>query len=196
MGGDGGVEERVDGGGCDVEGGAEGCAVGVEDVEGFGGGAGAREAGFAEVRAGSGEEGCEGWGGEVVVEDGFVADDDEFDEVPVVVVAAIGPGDDVGELGFGVGEAVVEVDAEDHFQAVGKGGVADVAEGGTVDGVEADGGEAFAGYGGDVGADGGGGEAGYGARVRGVGHGPLGGGGADCEVELVGLGRRKGGIIG
>lgn len=39
-------------------------------------------------------------------------------------------------------------------------GVADVAEGGAVDGVEADGGEAFAGYGGDVGADGGGGEAG------------------------------------
>ncbi len=88
------------------------------------------------------------------------------------------------------------MDAEDHFQAVSAGSVADVAERGTVDGVETDGSEAFAGYGGDVGADGGGGEAGYGARVRGVGHGPLGGCGADCEVELVGLGRRKGGIIG
>lgn len=63
-------------------------------------------------------------------------------------------------MGFGVGEAVVDGDADDQFQAVGAGGVADVAERGAVDRVEADGGEAFAGYGGDVGTDGGGGEAG------------------------------------
>ncbi len=45
VGGDGGVEERLDGGGGEVEGGAEGGAVEEEDVEGFGGGEGAGEAG-------------------------------------------------------------------------------------------------------------------------------------------------------
>ena len=52
-------------------------------------------------------------------------------------------------------------------------GLADVVEGGTVDGVESDGGEAFTGYGGDVGADGGGGETGEAATVGRVGYGPL-----------------------
>lgn len=75
-----------------------------EDVEGFGCGEGALEAGGAEGVAGFGDEGCESGGGEVVVEDGFVADDDEFDERPfvvfIVIVAAaaaitIGPGDEV-----------------------------------------------------------------------------------------------------
>ena len=60
-----------------------------------------------------------------------------------------------------------------------------MSEDGTVDGVEADGGEAFAGYGGGVGADGAGGEAGQAVGVRGVGYGPLGGGGADCEVGFL-----------
>lgn len=75
-------------------------------------------------------------------------------------------------------------------------GVADVAEGGTVDRVETDGGEAFAGYGGDIRIDGGGRQAGKGAGIRGVGYGPLRGDGADCKVEFLRLGRVKGGIKG
>lgn len=58
-------------------------------------------------------------------------------------------------------------------------------EDGTVDGVETDGGEAFAGYGGDVGADGAGGVTGEAVGVGRVGYGPLGGGGADFEVGLL-----------
>lgn len=59
-----------------VEGGAEGVAVLEEDVEGFGGGEGAGEACIAEGVTCGGDEGREGGGGDVVVEDGFVADDD------------------------------------------------------------------------------------------------------------------------
>ena len=74
--------------------------------------------------------------------------------------------------------------------------MADVPQGGTVDRVQSDGGEAFAGNGGDVRADDGGGEAGEGAGVGRVGYGPLGGVGANCEFGLLGLGRaEKGGII-
>lgn len=67
----------------------------VEDVEGFGGGDGAGEALCAEGVAGCGDEGGEGGGGDVFVEDGFVADDDHFDEVPAAVVGS-GPVDDFG----------------------------------------------------------------------------------------------------
>ena len=189
------MEEGVDGGGGEVEGWAEGAAVGGEDGEGFGGGEGAPVAGCAEGGARGGDEGGEGGGGGAVVEDGFVADDDQFDQVPVARVAA-GPVDHLRQLAFGVGGASVQVDADDHLQAVGAGGVADVAERGAVDRVEADGGEAFAGYGGDVGADGGGGEAGQGAGVGGVGHGPLGGAGADGEVGFLGRGRGESSIMG
>lgn len=58
-------------------------------------------------------------------------------------------------------------------------------EDGTVDGVDADGGEAFAGYGGDVKADGAGREAGEAVGVGRVGYGPLGGGGADWKVGVL-----------
>ena len=68
---------------------------------------------------------------------------------------------------------------------MGAGGGGDVVEGGTVDGVEADGREAFAGDGGDVGAHGGGREAGEVVGVGRVGYGPLGGVGADCKLGFV-----------
>lgn len=79
-GGHGGVEEGLDGGGGEVEGRAEGAAVLGEDGEGFGGRDGAGVAGCSEGGAGGVDEGCEGGGGGVGVEDGFVADDDEFDQ--------------------------------------------------------------------------------------------------------------------
>ncbi len=74
-GGDGGVEEGVDGCGGEVEGGAEGVRVEGEDGEGFGGCEGAGVGGAPEERAGGGEEGGEGKGGSVGGEDGVVADD-------------------------------------------------------------------------------------------------------------------------
>lgn len=177
------MEEGLDVGGREVEDGAEGAAVAVEDGEGFGGGEGAGVARGAEAGAGGGDEGGEGRGGGVGVEDGFVADDDEFDEGPVAGAGGgSGPGYNVRQLGGGVGGAVVEGDADDQFQPVRESEGADVAQGGTVDRVESDGGEALAGYGGHVGADGGGGQAGEGAGVGRVGYGPLGGGGTDGEV--------------
>ena len=84
-------------------------------------------------------------------------------------------------MGVGGVEAVVEGDADYEGQVVSVEGWFDVLEDGTVGRVEADGGEAFAGYGGGVGANGVGGEAGEAVGVGGVGYNPLGGGGADGE---------------
>ena len=187
-GGDGGVEEGVDVGGGEVEGWAEGGAVLEEDGEGLCGCEGAVVAGCAEGGAGGGEEGGEGGGGDLVVEDCFVAHDDQFYRVPSARAAVAGPIHDVRQLGVGVCGPVVERDADDHLQPVRLGGVPDVVQGGTVDRVEPDGGEAFPGYGGYVGSDGGRGEAGEGAGVGRVGDGPLRGEGADFETGAGSLG--------
>lgn len=81
-GGDGGVEKGVDVCGCEVEHGAEGFGVLDEDAKGFGGGDGAVVAGGFEGSLRVGDERGERGGGAVVVEDGFVADDDHFDRGP------------------------------------------------------------------------------------------------------------------
>lgn len=55
-----------------------------EEGEGFGHADGAGAAGGAEEGAGVGEEGGEVGGGEVRVEEGFVAEEEEVEEGPVV----------------------------------------------------------------------------------------------------------------
>lgn len=62
-----------------------------------------------------------------------------------------GPRDDFVDLGSGGRDAAVgDVDAEDEVEVVGLGGGGDVGEAAAVCAVEADGGEAFCGYGSDV----------------------------------------------
>lgn len=92
------VEEGVDVGGREGEDGAEGGGVLGEDAEGLGGRDGPRVAGCVEGGAGGGDEGREGRGGGLLVEDGFVADYDQFDQIPfaaafavAVAVAVAGP---------------------------------------------------------------------------------------------------------
>ena len=147
------VEERVDVGGEDVDDGAEDAALLLDDVHGFGGGDVAVEAGGIEGRLGGADKGREFRHAGVVVEDGFVADDDHFDGRPITR----GPVDDLGDLGLCGGDAGVgDVDAEDELDVVLLGGRANVLESVAVGRVDADGGESFAGDEGNVGEDGGG----------------------------------------
>lgn len=147
-GGGAGVEEGVDVGGGDVDDGAEGGGVLLEHGHGFGGGDGAGIARGGQGGFGLGDESGEAVRRAVVVEDGFVADDDHFDRA----VVALGPGCDGADLFGRDGEAGRgDEDAEHEFEVVGGGGGADGAEAGAVGAVQADGGEAFGGDGGDVG---------------------------------------------
>ena len=104
----------------DVEDGAEQARVLGEEGEGLGGRDGAGVGGGAEAEARGVDQGAEGGGGGVRVEEGFVADDEEGDEGPFCCwgvcggVCGGGPGDDVGDLGGCGGGAVVEGDAEDE----------------------------------------------------------------------------------
>ena len=154
LGGDIGVEKRMDVRGRDVERGTERGGVLLEDIDRFGGRDGPSVARGAEGGFGFVDEGREGGGGAVAVEDGLVADDDQFDGLPVRAAGG-GPGGDFVELGFGVGDAGFgDEDAEDEVQAVGGGGGADGGEARAVGAVEPDGAEAFGGDGGDVAGDG------------------------------------------
>ena len=102
--------------------------------------------------ASGGDEFCEEfWGGEFV-EDGFVADDNHFYDIPI----SVRPGDYFVDLGLGEHEdCVVDVDAENEFELVVCGCRADVFEDGAIGCVDADGCETLLGYGGNVGVDGG-----------------------------------------
>ena len=152
-----------------------------------------------EEGAGCAYEGREGGGGDVGGEDGVGAEEEEGYQVPFLTplfgvavrggggggwgywVRVVGPGDEFGYLGLGRVETVVEGDAHYEGQVVCPEGWLDVLEDRTVGRVEADGAEAFAGYGGGVGADRVGGKAGEAVGVGGVGYGPLGGVGTDWE---------------
>ena len=147
------VEERVDIGGHDVEGGAERGGVGGEDGDGLRGGEGGVAASGAEGIFRFGDEVREGGGGGVAVEEGLVADDDHFHDA----VVAREVGGDVVDLAGGGGDAGGgDEDAEDEFEVVGAGGGGDDGQAFAVGAVEADGAEAFSGDGADVGGDGGG----------------------------------------
>ena len=165
------VEEWVDVAADDVDDGAEGGEVVVEDVHGLGGGDGACVAGAAERGFDLRDEGGERGPAAEVVEDGLVADDDHLD----LRVVAREVGRDVGDLAFGGADAGAgDVDAQHEFEAVGGGGGADVGQAVAVGGVDADGGEAFGRDGGHVGGDVGLRFAGAGRGVGAVGHAPLG----------------------
>lgn len=134
------VEEGVDVGAEDVDDVAEGAALFFDDVHGLRGGDVAGEAGGLEGRFGRADEAGEIGHAAVVVEDGFVADDDHFDDRPV----ARGPIDDLGDLGLRGGDAAAgDVHAEDELEVVLFGGRADVLESVTVGRVDPDGGESF-----------------------------------------------------
>ncbi|KFY82341.1 hypothetical protein V500_10614 [Pseudogymnoascus sp. VKM F-4518 (FW-2643)] len=172
VGRDGGrVEEGVDVGADDVDGGAEHVLVLLEHVEGLGGGHGAGVAGASEDRLGGGDEGGELLGGADTVEDGLVTDDNEDDEVPA------GEGREGGDLRLGALNAgLLDVDTDDQVEAVGFAASGDVLEAvavGLVSRVETDGGEALGGDVLEVHEDGGGILALAGLVVGGVGDGPL-----------------------
>lgn len=112
VGGGAAVEEGVDVCGGDVDDGAEGGGVLLEDVHGFGGGDGAGVAGGGEGGFGLAEEGGQGVGGAEVVEDGFVANDDHF----YGAVVAVRPFDDGADLFGRDGDAGVgDEDTQDEF---------------------------------------------------------------------------------
>ncbi len=165
-----GVEEGMDVGGDDVDDGAEGRRVFLEDVHRFRGRDGAGEAGGDEGGLGGGDEGGQFAHADVVVEDGLVADDDHFDHGPV----ARGPGGDGADLGLRAGDARRgDVDAQHEFEVVFLGGAADVLEPAAVGAVQADRGEALGGDDGDVRVHGFGAFAGAFGGVGRVGHAPL-----------------------
>lgn len=96
-----GVEEGVDVGAEDIDDGAEDAALFLDDVHRLRGCDVAGEAGRLEGRFGRADKGREFRHAGVMVEDGFVADDDHFDRRPV----ARGPADDFGDLCLRGGDA-------------------------------------------------------------------------------------------
>jgi len=165
-----GVEEGVDVGAEDVDDAAEDATLFLEDVHGLGGGDRAGEAGGSEARFGRADEAREVRHAAVVVEDGFVADDDHLNQGPV----ARGPADDFGDLGLRACDASLgDEHAEDELDVVLLGGRADVLESAAVGRVDSDGGESLAGNGGNVRGDGRGVFALARRGVWGVGHAPL-----------------------
>lgn len=96
-----GVEEGVDVGAEDIDDGAENAALFLDDVHRLGGGDVASETGRLEGRFGRADKGREFRHAGVMVEDGFVANDDHFDRRPVTR----GPVDDFGDLCLRSGDA-------------------------------------------------------------------------------------------
>ena len=145
------VEERMDVGGNDVDDAAEGRGVFLQGAHGLGGGDWAGISGGPEGRFGLADEAGKLGHGDVMVEDGLVADDDHFDHGPVAV-GPVGDGRDLRlrdrDAGFG------DVDAQHEFEVVLLGGVPDVFEPVAVGRVDSDRGEAFAGDKGNVHGDG------------------------------------------
>ena len=94
-----GVEEGVDVGGDDVDGAAQRRAFLLPDVQRLRRRDGARVAGAGEGPLAASNQAREVANGEVVVEEGFVADDDHLDQVPLA------PGNDLRDLGLGARDA-------------------------------------------------------------------------------------------
>ena len=114
-----GVEKGMDVRGRDVECWAEGAGLLLEDIDGFGGGDGASISRGLERSFAFRDEGREGAGSAVAVEDSLVADHDHLDVLPV---STAGPGGDFIDLSFCFGNAGVGDEyAEDEFEAVGGG---------------------------------------------------------------------------
>lgn len=143
------------------------CGV-LPDVQGLRGRTLAGVAGGGEGGFGAGDEGREVRGGAVAVEDGFVADDDQVNDVPLRPVG------DGGDLFLGLGEtAGVDEYTGDHLQAGDFAGVTDVLESGAIGAVDADGFESSGFDGGHVDHDLGFAQAGPAGSVWGVDHTPL-----------------------
>jgi hypothetical protein len=110
------IKERVGISTHDVYCAAELGANGLEGNDGLGGGDGAGVSGAGQGAFDFQDVGGEGACGTVLVEDAFVADDDEGDEVE------LGPGLDGGQLGAGAVDAGFgDEDSEDEFETVGLG---------------------------------------------------------------------------
>ena len=104
------VEEGVDVGRNDVDGAAQRSAFFLPDVKRFGRGDRAGVAGVGECPLAAADEAREVADGKVLVEEGFVADDDHFDEVPLA------PGDNLRDLRLGAGDAGgFDEDAQDEL---------------------------------------------------------------------------------
>ena len=130
------VEIRVDVAADDVDDVADNCGVGLQDVEGLGGGAWAVVACVGELSLAAGDEAGEFAAGAVVIEDSLVTDDDELDQGPFT------PGKDGRNVGGGHASepGLVDEDTDDHLQAVGLAGSANVLESRAGRTVETDGG--------------------------------------------------------
>ena len=129
-----GVEEGVDVGSDNVDGGAQGGrSVLLPDVDGLGGGDVASVAGALEGGLGGGDERGQLGGGNVAAGDSLVTDDNQLDHAP------LGPGvDGVNLLLCTGGAGGLDVDSQDHLHAVLLAGVADVLKTAAVGGVDAD----------------------------------------------------------
>jgi hypothetical protein len=168
VGGDVGVEERMDVAADDVDDFTEDFGVFLPDVQGFGGGARTGVSGAGEGGSAGGDEGRQFGSGRVAREYALVSDDDQLDQFPLA------PGDNVGYLLSGARDAgVADEDAENHLDPAGGAGTTDVLQTGAVGAVNTHGGEAFAGDEGNVRCYGAGVLAGAVVFVGGVGNGPL-----------------------
>ena len=102
--------------GRDVECGTEGASLLLEDIDRFGGGDGSSIARRFERGFAFRDEGCEGGGGAIAVENCLVADHNHFDILPI---STSGPGGDFIDLSFRFGDTSVgDEDAEDEFEPV------------------------------------------------------------------------------
>ena len=161
------VEEGVDVGRNDVDGATQRSALLLPDVKRLGRGDRAGVAGVGECPLAAADEAGEVADGEVLVEEGLVANDDQLDKVPLA------PGDDLRDLGLGAGDAGgFDEDAQDELEAYGSRGGTNIFETRAVGAVDADCGKAEGLNGSDVGRDGAGILAVSASSVGGVGDGP------------------------
>lgn len=145
------VEEGLDVGSHDVDDGAERARVLLKDVERLGGRAWAAVASGLERLLRGADESCEVFGAAVAIEDGFVADDAHLDEAPVT---GLTPCDDFLYLRLRAANARgFDEYADDHLQAVGLAGGADVLQTRAVGCIESDSLEALTRDAGDVAVD-------------------------------------------
>lgn len=134
VGGDLGVEEGVNVGTDNVDGGAQGrWTIRLPDVDGLSGGDLARVASGVEGRLAGRDEASELGGGAIAGGDGLVTDNDQLDHVP------LGPLGNSINLVLSAGDAgALNEDTQDHVHAELLAGGADVLEAVAVSGVDTD----------------------------------------------------------
>jgi len=121
-----GVEKGVDVAAENIDHGAENITILLPDVEGLGGGDGSGVSSSGECGCTRGNETGEFTCGASIADDGFVSDDDHFDETP------FGPGDDFADLLLGTWDSslvLADEDTKNHLNLRGDASISDVLKG-------------------------------------------------------------------